>query len=351
MATSTPSGVYFITTEETSTPSYFITTVTSTPTVFYTIPNVIPVTTTFTPAPTCQSPYLTMLSSPGYQIWFAEPVPVPATTASACYPSEWIEYYSSRGTSSIVPVVSPLICPQGWEAVESWSSSYIACCPSSYQLHNPDVLVDNTRSAYGGTCYSDLSSGQTLTVTGYDTASVTATFTWVASVTNAQVYAHPIDGYQEILATQTSSSSHIATSTPVATSSVSESPSPIPSPHPALSGGAIAGLVIASVLGAVFLGVGAALLYWRRRKALNNGQIETLPHDQVPPYYSERPDNAPDMLQVQHKRASSNVAELPGDQQVHELGSARVIAELPENYSHISNSDKGHSDLSGSTQV
>lgn len=72
----------------------------------------------------------------------------------------------------------------------------------SYQLHNPDVLVDNTRSAYGGTCYSDLSSGQTLTVTGYDTASVTATFTWVASVTNAQVYAHPIDGYQEILATQ-----------------------------------------------------------------------------------------------------------------------------------------------------
>lgn len=105
------------------------------------------------------------------------------------------------------------------------------------------------------------------------------------------------------------------------------------------------------MLGAVFLGVGAALLYWRRRKALNNGQIETLPHDQVPPYYSERPDNAPDMLQVQHKRASSNVAELPGDQQVHELGSARVIAELPENYSHISNSDKGHSDLSGSTQV
>ncbi|KAL2436947.1 hypothetical protein ABEF95_015577 [Exophiala dermatitidis] len=338
MATSTLGGVYFITTE------------TSTPSVFYTDPTVIPVTTAFTPAPTCQSPYLTMLSSPGYQIWFAEPVPVPATTASACYPSDWIQWYTSSGTSSIVPVVSPLICPQGWEEVESWSSSYIACCPSSYQLHNPDVLVDSTRSAYGGTCYSDLTSGQTLTVTGYDTASMTATFTWVASVTNAQVYAHPIDGFQAILATQTSSSSQIVTNTPVTTSPISEPPSPTPSPHSTLSGGAIAGIVIASVVGAVFLGAGAALLYWRRRKAFNNGQIGTLPHDQVPPY-SDRADKAPDMSQVQHKRASSNVAELPSDQQVHELGTARIIPELPENHSHITNSDKGHSDLSGSTQV
>lgn len=66
---------------------------------------------------------------------------------------------------------------------------------SGFQLHLPDEPVDTNRPAYGGTCYSNFQVGQTATVTAYDSASVTATVEWVASATNDQAYAHPIDGF------------------------------------------------------------------------------------------------------------------------------------------------------------
>lgn len=79
--------------------------------------------------------------APSSEIWVNDPVPVSGSTVSSCYPTEWLESYTSTTTSttftgkatehlsSIVPAVSPLVCPLSWETVMTAPGGYIACCP------------------------------------------------------------------------------------------------------------------------------------------------------------------------------------------------------------------------------
>ena len=64
------------------------------------------------------------------------------------------------------------------------------------------------RPSYGGTCYSEFTSGQWLTVTEYNGNSVIGTKT-LSESTVGQVYAHVIDGVvsQGVLQTSVSSQS------------------------------------------------------------------------------------------------------------------------------------------------
>ncbi|OTB20813.1 hypothetical protein K445DRAFT_313297 [Daldinia sp. EC12] len=201
-------------------------------------------TTTFTPPSSCAEMHLTQLSSPGYQIWLNEPQPVPNSKFGDCYPPGYINGYTSiqNASSSIAPMFSPLVCPEGWSGARTWPNGYIACCASGFQLHVPDEPIDTNRPAYGGTCYSNFQVGQTVKVTAYDSASVTATVDWVASATNDQAYAHPIDGFA--LSSDDSNSS-------------------------GLSGGAIAGIVIGVLVVVIALLVGLLFFLKRYRQKKN----------------------------------------------------------------------------------
>ncbi|KAI0834978.1 hypothetical protein F5Y06DRAFT_306511 [Hypoxylon sp. FL0890] len=227
MANSTSMGVGSLGTSMIASPTATVSVLTVT---------VMALTTTFTPPASCGEMHLTQLSSPGYQIWLNEPQPVPGSKIGDCYPSGFIAGYTSA------PMFSPLVCPEGWEPAKTWANGYIACCASGFLLHPPDTTVDPDRPAYGGTCYSNFRAGQTVNVTAYDTASVTATATWVASATTDQAYAHPIDGFQLVSDDSTPSSN--------------------------LSGGAIAGIVVGSVAGliAILLAIIFLVLRYRRKK-------------------------------------------------------------------------------------
>jgi hypothetical protein len=107
----------------------------------------------------------------------------------------------------------PLICPGDYSAVGPYTSNYIACCPkyflppylenisctnsktSGYSFAEPTVTALALRPAFGGTCYSPIYEATPVIVTQYGNASVTATVTFSATVTNAQAYALPYDGY------------------------------------------------------------------------------------------------------------------------------------------------------------
>jgi hypothetical protein len=63
-------------------------------------------------------------------------------------------------------------------------------------LAPPSTTIDTNRPAYGGTCYSDINIGSTITVTQYNSVDVSGTVSF-AFPTSAQAYAHPIDGFME----------------------------------------------------------------------------------------------------------------------------------------------------------
>lgn len=90
-------------------------------------PSAVALTTVFTPATTCTG--LTF-SSPSYSIWYNEPVPLSSVTETGCYPSQWLNGYTSLATSSVAVALNPLVCPQGWTTAYNTTSSYVACCPT-----------------------------------------------------------------------------------------------------------------------------------------------------------------------------------------------------------------------------
>ncbi|KFA81191.1 hypothetical protein S40288_07505 [Stachybotrys chartarum IBT 40288] len=206
-------------------------------------------TTTFTPPATCTEGRLTQLASPGYQIWANEPQPVAGTLITDCFPSEFMDGYTSRPglSSSIAPMLSPMICPLGWATVKEWENGYIACCESGFLLALPTTTVDADRPAYGGTCYSNFEVGVTVTVTAYDETEVTALAGWVATSTADQAYGHVLDGHALDLLREASGSN-------------------------SLSGGAIAGIVIGVLVGLGAIAAAAFFLFLRRRQRRNDNQ-------------------------------------------------------------------------------
>lgn len=100
--------------------------------------------TTFTPPASCAEQRLTF-APPKYFLWMNDPQPVDGVKMADCYPSQWIEQYTSSAawTMSIAPMMSPLVCPSAWTTVSTSYVNlpdYIACCPK-YVAAVPDNLV------------------------------------------------------------------------------------------------------------------------------------------------------------------------------------------------------------------
>ncbi|KAF6790751.1 CFEM domain protein [Colletotrichum musicola] len=170
--------------------------ITSPPSTAIPVPTVA-LTTTFAPPAECAENHLTMLVGALEKIWINEPAPLPNTTISSCYPTEWVDGYSSvmSKSSSVAPFMSPLVCPSGWNSESStWANGYVVCCASGFTFAAPTRTVDKDRPGYGGTCYSNFDISQTATVTVYNPESLSTTIQWSPTTTPAQAYAHPIDG-------------------------------------------------------------------------------------------------------------------------------------------------------------
>lgn len=241
----------------------------------------IALTTTFVPPATCTVGMLTMLPPPYYLIWANEPFPVANETHKDCYPSEFMASYKSVPSktvgSSIVPAMSPLVCPKAYCPVYVGNNNYAACCPSGYKFTDPQTTVDANRPAYGGTCYSELTVSSTHTIVAYGTAGGSKTQQFIASVTDTHAYAHPIDGFaaQPLRVGECVGVSSSLSSSTSATSTSSPSPSTTTAPPPLtnsqttsgakLSTGSIAGAVIGGVVGLIAI-IAIVLLILRSRK-------------------------------------------------------------------------------------
>ncbi|KAI1094336.1 hypothetical protein F5B19DRAFT_490456 [Rostrohypoxylon terebratum] len=279
---------------------------TTTPSISVLTLTVKPLTTTFTPPSSCGEMHLTQLSSPGYQIWLNEPQPVPGSKFGDCYPSGFVEGYTSGQYNAM-------------GRIRRWAWPMLTF-QHGFLLHPPDTTVDSNRPAYGGTCYSNFLAGQTVTVTAYNASMVTATAEWVASATTDQAYAHPIDGFQAV------SDDQISTG---------------------LSGGAIAGIVVGIAVFVAILFLLLFLLRRYRRKKIQQSQVDAYQIQQQAnqqEYLSKELPTSPSTGYLQSPIGHgtgppSYTTEQPhelGNQETHELDSGFMGRELQgrEVYKH-----------------
>ncbi|KAI0470111.1 hypothetical protein GGR56DRAFT_661099 [Xylariaceae sp. FL0804] len=313
-----------------------------------TIPTAIPLTTTYIPPDTCNQGLLTILSSPGYQIWLNEPIPVPSSTFSSCYPPEFLQFYrtyhiDATTVGSLVPMMSPLVCPLGWTYVMQ-SSDYRACCPTNYDLHAPDTTLDSNRPAYGGTCFSQWSLGQSSMVTGYGPSSYTGIVLASASTTPYQAFAHVIDGIvvssngPSQTAGDSPSASSEAFSTNWPSTTVGNSPSvgsetttPPSSSSSRLSNGSIVGIAIAALAAVIIIVVAGFLILGRRRRQ----QAQQQPHQDFfpappppPPKEYAGTVSSPDQISPSVLSTKPTTELDAGEHYIPELGDGTLPPEL-----------------------
>jgi hypothetical protein len=310
--------------------------------------------TTFTPPASCALPsQINILPPPGYLIWWNEPVPYTAMTVSDCYPSEFLRSYTSIAPtsthalgSSIVPAMSPLVCPENFCTQYVGKNNYIACCPSGYKFATTGTPVVSDRPAYGGICYTDIPISQELTAVVYDSTGSAHQEVWAPSTTGAQGYAHPIDGWaassaavgcavkrQASSSGGSSSSSNLAGSS-TASESLSSIASSVETKAKKVSSGAIAGAVLGALVALAAVLVLVLFLLRRRKRAkqsVGGGEQMSQSDDgtlrEVEAIQIHQKDGETARLQVD---ALAATAELDSNERkgAHELGTEHV-SELP----------------------
>ncbi|KAL9078319.1 MAG: hypothetical protein Q9157_002750 [Trypethelium eluteriae] len=136
----------------------------------------------------------------------------------------------------------------------------------------PPASVVHERPSYGGTCYSDFTSGQRLTVTEYNGQSLVEAKT-LSQSSPGQVYAHVIDGMvqQEVLPTSTpatvDASLTTAPSSPEWTGEPTWGAASTDTPPISSSGlpnNTVKGIVIGSSIGGVSL-IGLAIFFMLKK--------------------------------------------------------------------------------------
>lgn len=230
------------------------------------------ISTTFTPPATCTETQMTMVGRLADEIWMNFPNPVSTTTFNACYPSQFVSsYLSQSAATTILPAISPLACPLGYSQLQlsNTPSGYMACCPTGFSLALPTSTASMiaTRPAYGGTCYTDLTLFQTITVTSFGSASDTGIQIFTAQTTPAQAYALVMEGSQAGPITTTVTASPATPTTPTTTASPSAKSSHV-------AGGTIGGIV-ASVAAVLLLSACLVTyaIWYRRRRHFQQNQI------------------------------------------------------------------------------
>ncbi|KAI0132759.1 hypothetical protein BJ170DRAFT_691885 [Xylariales sp. AK1849] len=227
-----------------------------------------PQTTTFTPAPNCQS-------GGGYDLPIgAETVnrldvitdTIAVSAIPSCYPPG---YGNSLANGDIGFGVPGTICISGWTSASSWtetSSSLVilACCPSSW------LLVTGYSHWWNADCMTTLSVGQEVWHTP-----TTATQSRVLTALSAEMPARrnffaAVRNMDATSTTQSTSSPTVSLTGSTAAATAAGSSSPVSTPssqdNKKLSQGQIAGLSVGMVFLALCV-IAAGIALFRRRKA------------------------------------------------------------------------------------
>ncbi|OBT71645.1 hypothetical protein VF21_09709 [Pseudogymnoascus sp. 05NY08] len=149
-------------------------------------------TTVFTPPSQCTQGALTQMAYSIGSIWENAIIPVPASTITSCYPTQFADsVIASAVSSSILPPFAELVCPLKWETFY-FNSTYIICCPTNFSPLLPNY--NGKRPGLDAICTSRIFMDVLMDVTSYNATAFTTVVATSAPSNGAIVFANAFDG-------------------------------------------------------------------------------------------------------------------------------------------------------------
>ncbi|KAI0016764.1 hypothetical protein F4780DRAFT_661830 [Xylariomycetidae sp. FL0641] len=257
----------------------------------------LPLTTTYTPSPSCSGVYRLngpslVAFDPGYGVDIDPSVQCAPPVMTTWWEQGRFGNGDQEGHTAVS--IGPLICPDEWSTVASSvkdkTSTLAMCCPSGYELHNgvPGSAV--------GDCLSEVAKGKVLTFA----STSTDTEAWSTRTTTLSyssfVGAIAVLGWNIDIATSTSttlSTSAQSTAQPHQTSLHSNVPSPSSTQqaisssstaHPnSINTGTAVGIGVGLALGVVGIVALAVAMCLMRRRKKRKAETDAVPNASYQP--------------------------------------------------------------------
>ncbi|KAK6223390.1 hypothetical protein LQW54_000508 [Pestalotiopsis sp. IQ-011] len=173
-------------------------------------------TTTYTQSPQCTGS-ITQMAYHGTNLWENAINPVPTSTITTCYPSQFYSSVIAELNSVTLPAFSTLVCPTGWTA-NMWNETYGACCPSDFGVYAPYITDYPDRPFYYAACTSNMPANRVYELTSYDSTAYLTTISTAAPSTGTMVRVNAFDGLITGIPTSTTVTSTGAAATSSASS-------------------------------------------------------------------------------------------------------------------------------------
>ncbi|KAK6214042.1 hypothetical protein LQW54_004817 [Pestalotiopsis sp. IQ-011] len=180
------------------------------------------VTTAFTQASECTGNHVTQMEYHGTNLWVNAINPVPTSTITNCYPSQFYSSVMGEINSVSLPAFSTLACPYGWSST-MYNETYGVCCPSGFRPYAPYYSDITDRPFYAAACTSALAPFQAYDLTSYDSSAFLTVVPTSAPSTGTFVRANAFDG--RITATPSSTSTTVSSSS-MSSATTCATPSP-----------------------------------------------------------------------------------------------------------------------------
>ncbi|KAK3631474.1 hypothetical protein LTR56_016838 [Elasticomyces elasticus] len=236
-----------------------------TPVSFVSFDSVVPLTTVFSPLPTCTSgPWVSIDSTQGTITCTQS---LDSSLTASCYPASF--------TAGAAVLYSPGVCPSAYSAAASWTSDGVnittsICCPRGMSY----LQLASSCAATLPNDANDFELTGTPLVIWNSTVQYRSIFTAFAPTLAVAWASSDLAQFTPIWAPLDSTiTSSASVGTPASTSSAGGPPaSPPASPSDRLNRGTEAGIGVAASVVGVVIGM-AVWLFWRRRKARANRNV------------------------------------------------------------------------------
>ncbi|KAI9645913.1 hypothetical protein NHQ30_005350 [Ciborinia camelliae] len=170
------------------------------------------ITTIFTQPPNCATGGITEMALTASELWENAINPVPNSTLTSCFPSQFFSSVLATESGIPLPPFSQLICPLNWETYDVNATGFGLYAPN---------FTDTQRPGSGAICTSSIWQNVLIDITSYDSTALATIIPTSAPANGTLVLANAFEGVAATATVTTSTTGTSSNTTATFSSSVS----------------------------------------------------------------------------------------------------------------------------------